>query len=323
MDTLSGPRHRLAGLAFLVALGVLMALAAPALADYLGPDRTAAVWERERLQRHYEAVYDPPGVGWYGCTLDLYDTPDTSCPSTGSVTTLFKSTGCPGWPGRREQGDVMSQPKPGGMRRPMRAAHLQRLPGCEPARTPMPPVGTTVEARLPGRCSSALQGPRRRGTWDLSGSRGPMCAARQDDYCTGRSGGERGPRVPGVFVGGVTGSRLISDPWVPAPSLARFPMDAQRKSRPHPVMTQQGACSPTWSWPSLQGLAWGCLFFFGLPSEGEGARAAHRDCLAVASVEALRLPNGHVYPILPAARRLTPVWQPRHTRLDPTAWRPS
>jgi hypothetical protein len=99
MGRLSSPRHRLAGFAFLLSLGVLMALAAPAFADYLGPNRTVSVWEWERLQCHYEAIYDPPGVGWYGCTLDLHDTPDASCPSTGSVTAFFNPTGCPGWPG--------------------------------------------------------------------------------------------------------------------------------------------------------------------------------------------------------------------------------
>jgi hypothetical protein len=99
MDTLSSPRHRLAGLAFLLALGVGLIMTVPALADYLGPDRTVSVWAWERLRCHYEAVYDPSGVGWFGCTLDLNDTPDASCPLTGSVTALFNPTGCPGWPG--------------------------------------------------------------------------------------------------------------------------------------------------------------------------------------------------------------------------------
>ena len=39
MGRLSSPRHRLAGLAFLLAFAVLLAVAVPALADYLGPDR--------------------------------------------------------------------------------------------------------------------------------------------------------------------------------------------------------------------------------------------------------------------------------------------
>jgi hypothetical protein len=93
----SVPRHSLAGFAFLLALVLLLARAIPALADYLGPDRTVTVWGWERLRCHYEAVYDPPGTGWYACTLDLYDTPDSSCPPPGSAAGYFSPSAC-GWP---------------------------------------------------------------------------------------------------------------------------------------------------------------------------------------------------------------------------------
>jgi len=97
MDTLSSPRHRLAGLAFLLALGVGLVMTVPVLADYLGPDRTVTTWEWRRLLCHYEAVYNPPGAGWYGCTLDLYNTPASSCPSTGDVVGYFTPSAC-SWP---------------------------------------------------------------------------------------------------------------------------------------------------------------------------------------------------------------------------------
>ena len=45
MGRLSVPGHRLAGLAFLLAFGLILTLAVPALADYLGPNRTVSVWE--------------------------------------------------------------------------------------------------------------------------------------------------------------------------------------------------------------------------------------------------------------------------------------
>jgi len=96
MDTLSSPRHRLAGLAFLLALGVGLVMTVPALADYLGPDRTVTTWEWQRLHCRYEAVYDPSGTGWFGCTLDLYDTPDSSCSLGGSVAGYFTPSAC-GW----------------------------------------------------------------------------------------------------------------------------------------------------------------------------------------------------------------------------------
>ena len=82
------------GLLFL-ALG----LAWPALADYLGPDRTVTTWTWERLHCEYFAMYDPPGPGYYGCYLHLYDTPSGSCPPTSSTPPYFNPTACVGWPG--------------------------------------------------------------------------------------------------------------------------------------------------------------------------------------------------------------------------------
>src|SRR3990170_1567181 len=90
------PRRSLAGLAFLLALGLLLTFAVPALADYLGPNRTVSTWVWERLQCNYQAVYDEPGPGWYGCTLQLHASPSSGCPSTGSVAGDFTPSVC-GW----------------------------------------------------------------------------------------------------------------------------------------------------------------------------------------------------------------------------------
>ena len=51
----------------------LLAVAIPALADYLGPDRSVSTWTMERLVCEYQAAYDPPGAGYYGCGLTLYE----------------------------------------------------------------------------------------------------------------------------------------------------------------------------------------------------------------------------------------------------------
>jgi len=75
----------------LAALGLMASVAV----EYTGPDRTVSVWEWERLVCHYQAVYDPPGPGWYGCTLELYQPPDESCPS--DVAGYFTPSAC-GWP---------------------------------------------------------------------------------------------------------------------------------------------------------------------------------------------------------------------------------
>jgi hypothetical protein len=83
---------------FLIIAGVaagLLAVAIPALADYLGPNRSVSTWTMERLVCDYQAVYDPPGVGWYGCSLTLYKPPDGACPT--NVDGYFTSSAC-GWP---------------------------------------------------------------------------------------------------------------------------------------------------------------------------------------------------------------------------------
>jgi hypothetical protein len=80
-------------------LSLALGLAWPALADYLGPDRTVTTWTWERLHCEYFAMYDPPGPGYYGCYLHLYDTPSGSCPPTSSTPPYFNPTACVGWPG--------------------------------------------------------------------------------------------------------------------------------------------------------------------------------------------------------------------------------
>jgi hypothetical protein len=81
----------------LVVLLFVVAVVLPVMADYLGPNRTVTTYVWERLHCHYQAIYDPPGAGWYGCYLDLYQTPDSSCPSTSSVAGYFTPTDC-SWP---------------------------------------------------------------------------------------------------------------------------------------------------------------------------------------------------------------------------------
>jgi len=83
---------------FLLIAGIaagLLAVAIPALADYLGPDRSVSTWTMERLVCDYQAVYDPPGGGYYGCGLTLYEPPDGTCES--NVDAYFTSSAC-GWP---------------------------------------------------------------------------------------------------------------------------------------------------------------------------------------------------------------------------------
>jgi len=83
---------------FLIIAGIaagLLAVAIPALADYLGPDRSVSTWTMERLVCEYQAVYDPPGGGYFGCSLTLYEPPDGTCES--NVDAYFTSSAC-GWP---------------------------------------------------------------------------------------------------------------------------------------------------------------------------------------------------------------------------------
>ena len=82
---------------FLILAGLLTALLAvtiPALADYLGPNRSVSSSTMERLVCDYSAVYDPPGGGYFGCSLTLYEPPDGTCES--NVDAYFTSSAC-GW----------------------------------------------------------------------------------------------------------------------------------------------------------------------------------------------------------------------------------
>jgi hypothetical protein len=79
----------------LTALGFTLLLVSnivPALADYIGPNRTTTttVWRRRRCS--YLATV--PG---YSCTLTLYYPPSQSCPSTSSAKGFFTWSAC-GWP---------------------------------------------------------------------------------------------------------------------------------------------------------------------------------------------------------------------------------
>jgi hypothetical protein len=63
----SAPRLLAKGVLPLAAVAAaLFVCVGPSLADYSGPDRTVTTWSWERKVCHYEAVYDPPGAGWYG-----------------------------------------------------------------------------------------------------------------------------------------------------------------------------------------------------------------------------------------------------------------
>src|SRR3972149_2542094 len=89
---------------FLILAGLvpaLLAVAIPALADYLGPNRSVSTWSMERRVCDYQAEFDlKPGKpgGYFSCTLTWYETPDSSCPSNSSVADLFNDTACVGWP---------------------------------------------------------------------------------------------------------------------------------------------------------------------------------------------------------------------------------
>ncbi|MFH2102569.1 MAG: hypothetical protein ABIJ39_04345, partial [Chloroflexota bacterium] len=78
-------------------LALALLLAFPVLADYLGPDRDVTTLTWQRLACRYQAVYDPPGPGYYGCTLELYYPPNGTCPGAGSVTVFFNPGSCVGW----------------------------------------------------------------------------------------------------------------------------------------------------------------------------------------------------------------------------------
>ncbi|MEW6569175.1 MAG: hypothetical protein AB1449_13620 [Chloroflexota bacterium] len=89
---MANPRARLGAVAAALATAAALLLVWPAVADYLGPNRTVTTWVWRRLQCHYQATYDPPGTGWWGCRLDLYQPPDGSCPS--DVAGYFTPSAC-------------------------------------------------------------------------------------------------------------------------------------------------------------------------------------------------------------------------------------
>lgn len=68
-------------------------------AAYSGPNRTESrmLWERRNC--HYQAVYDPPGPGSYGCYLDQYVSPVSGCPSSSGMGDYFNPAVCTSWPG--------------------------------------------------------------------------------------------------------------------------------------------------------------------------------------------------------------------------------
>ncbi len=78
--------------AFLISIVVTVARA-----DYIGPNRTIETTQWRRRECRYRAVYDPPGAGFYSCTLRLYQTPGSSCAAAGSTATYFNPTSCADW----------------------------------------------------------------------------------------------------------------------------------------------------------------------------------------------------------------------------------
>ncbi|MEJ2562689.1 MAG: hypothetical protein P8Z42_08360, partial [Anaerolineales bacterium] len=89
--------NKSARIAILLALLLSLLVVVPALADYLGPDRTETTYVNRRRHCHYNAVYDPPGPGYDTCYMDLYTTPEDSCPS--NVGSYFNHAYCGGgWP---------------------------------------------------------------------------------------------------------------------------------------------------------------------------------------------------------------------------------
>ncbi|MFH2103332.1 MAG: hypothetical protein ABIJ39_08265 [Chloroflexota bacterium] len=84
-------------LALLLAFPVLADYPSSPLRDYLGPNRTVTIWNWERRVCRYQAVYDPSGPGYFACSLELYYTPSSSCPATGSVAGFFNPVSCVGW----------------------------------------------------------------------------------------------------------------------------------------------------------------------------------------------------------------------------------
>jgi len=82
-----------------MSLAVLVLLVYTVNAVYIGPHRTETrtLWERRNC--HYQAVYDPPGPGSFGCYLDQYIAPSSGCSSPSGIADYFNPTVCTSWPG--------------------------------------------------------------------------------------------------------------------------------------------------------------------------------------------------------------------------------
>ena len=101
------PLHRYRFVTFSLLFVGSLALAGSTLVDYTGPNRIVSVWNWERRVCEFQAEYDVPGPGgYYSCTLESYEPPDSACPSGGEVAGFFNPVGCPGWPGWLSCDDV-------------------------------------------------------------------------------------------------------------------------------------------------------------------------------------------------------------------------
>lgn len=82
-----------------MSLAVLVLLVCTVNAVYVGPHRTEtrSLWERRNC--HYQAVYDPPGPGSFGCYLDQYVAPSSGCSSPSGMADYFNPAVCTSWPG--------------------------------------------------------------------------------------------------------------------------------------------------------------------------------------------------------------------------------
>jgi hypothetical protein len=95
--------HMKKSLSYLISLFVLFAAGAGNLYDYLGPDRTRTSYVLQRKHCFYTAdamiptPYPSGPLSPYGCHLNLYTTPDASCPAAGSTVGYFTVSQC-NWP---------------------------------------------------------------------------------------------------------------------------------------------------------------------------------------------------------------------------------
>ncbi len=144
----------------LAAAILALILAAPALADYLGPDRAVTTWSEQRLVCQYVAAY-PTTSPTDHCTLSLYYIPSATCPDPDSVRGYFQqgSTSCGDWPTQAvgcPQGNC--QVYPGSWLEPCSAGDY----GCES----IPTTVTYPEAAISG----SLQGCTLQNGWCVTNS---------------------------------------------------------------------------------------------------------------------------------------------------------